>query len=58
MLQYCTITICISTICYRFYNKKHGTMPFYEYYFEPVGKMECSSLMHEDYKLGMKAKII
>ena len=33
-------------------------MPFYEYYFEPAGKngMVAFQFMHEDYKLGMKAK--
>lgn len=41
-----------------FITKKHGTMPFYEYYFEPAGKngMVAFQFMHEDYKLGMKAK--
>ena len=38
--------------------KKHETMPFYEYYFEPSGKdgMVIIQFMHKDYDKGMKAK--
>tara|TARA_B110000285_G_C14603442_1_gene371702 strand:+ start:76 stop:399 length:324 start_codon:yes stop_codon:yes gene_type:complete len=37
---------------------KHGSMPFYEYYFEPAGKtgMVIVQFMHYDYNDGMKAK--
>lgn len=38
--------------------KTHKAMPFYEYYFEPAGKMGMVTFqfMHEDYEHGMKAK--
>lgn len=38
--------------------KKHNTMPFYEYYFEPAGKtgMVVAQFMHYDYNDGIKAK--
>ena len=38
--------------------KKHGAMPFYEYYFEPAGKkgMVTFQFMHDNYEKGMKAK--
>ena len=38
--------------------KKHNTMPFYEYYFEPAGKngMVTFQFMHKKFEDGMKAK--
>ncbi len=38
--------------------KKYDAMPFYEYYFEPSGKMGLVvfQFMHKDFKQGMKAK--
>jgi hypothetical protein len=38
--------------------KKHGTMPFYEYYFEPSGKdgMVVIQFMHTNFDKGMVAK--
>lgn len=41
-----------------YFMKKHSTMPFYEYYFEPSGKngMVTIQFMHENFNKGMKAK--
>ena len=38
--------------------RKYDAMPFYEYYFEPSGKMGLVvfQFMHKDFKQGMKAK--
>ena len=38
--------------------KKHETMPFYEYYFEPSGKngMVVLQFLHEDFEKGMQTK--
>ena len=38
--------------------KKYNAMPFYEYYFEPSGKMGLVvfQFMHKDFEEGMKAK--